>query len=185
MPAQRRDRFVAELGLPEYDAGVLVADGTVADFFESVVQQGVAPKAASNWVMTEVLRILSEQGKSLSGTRLVAPAFSELLKSLDQGRINRSQAKEVLEVLIAEGGSPADIIQARGMVQVSDTGALEEMASQVLAAHPGVVADFLSGKEAALQFLVGQVMKISRGKANPKVAMEILRKLLAAHDKNS
>ncbi len=179
LPRARRARLVAEYGLPDYDAGVLVADKAVADFFEAVARASGQAKAASNWVMTEVLRVLAEREVDLTALPLTPAALAGLIGLVENKTINMPSAKEVFGILMEKGGDPAAIVREKGMAQVSDTGALEALAGQAIAAHPKVVADFRAGKEPALMFLVGQVMKLSRGKANPGLVQELLRKLLA------
>ena len=178
LPAVRRARFIADFGLPEYDAGVLTADRAVADFFEQAAAASGNPKAASNWTMGEVLRALSESEKTLADTPLTPKALGELIQLLDAKTINQPAAKEVFQVLFDKGGSPADIVKEKGLAQVSDQGALDGFAQQAIAANPKVVEDYRGGKQAALMFLVGQVMKFSRGKANPGLAAETLKKML-------
>ncbi|MGA0332930.1 MAG: Asp-tRNA(Asn)/Glu-tRNA(Gln) amidotransferase subunit GatB [Kiritimatiellia bacterium] len=180
LPALRRQRFVEVLGLPEYDAGVLVSDPELAEYFEQVVgaAEGNA-KAASNWVMTEVMRVLSETGGTASGFAVRPESLGKLILLVAKKTINASKAKEVFSVLLEEGGDPAQIVEARGWAQVSDSSALEGLVAQVIIENPSVVEDYRGGKEAALQFLMGQVMRLSKGKANPKMVLELLKESLA------
>jgi aspartyl-tRNA(Asn)/glutamyl-tRNA(Gln) amidotransferase subunit B len=180
LPAARRARFIREYGLPDYDAGVLVADRAVSDFFEAVAHACGNAKAASNWIMTDVLRVLSESGRKLADLPLTAVALAALIKLVDAKSINMPSAKEVFAELMDKGGDPAEIIQRRGLTQVSDSGAIDTFAAQAIEANPKVVEEFRGGKAAALQFLIGQVMKLSRGKANPQLAAEALKKKLGA-----
>jgi aspartyl-tRNA(Asn)/glutamyl-tRNA(Gln) amidotransferase subunit B len=175
LPVQRRDRFVREFNLPEYDAGVLTAEKSVADYYEAVVQAGAASKAASNWIMTEVMRVLSEAGKPIEEFGIEASALAELIKLTDAKTINSSSAKEVFAIMLEEGGRPEDIVKARGMAQVSDVSAIDAFVDQALAENPKSVEDYKNGKKAALQFLVGQVMRFSKGKANPQMAAQVLQ----------
>ena len=178
LPAARRERFAAAYGLPAYDAGVLVADKEVADYFEDTGRAGAPAKAASNWIMTELLARVSEAGTSIRSL-LVTPAALAALLGLVEGRtINGSTAKEVLAILLAEGGDPRALVEQRGLAQVSDAGAVEAFVTQAIAAHEKSVADYRAGKQAAFEFLVGQVMRLSRGKANPQLAREALKKQL-------
>jgi aspartyl-tRNA(Asn)/glutamyl-tRNA(Gln) amidotransferase subunit B len=177
-PRERRARFVAEYGLPEYDARVLVADKAVADFFEATVRRVCKPKAVSNWVMTEVLRTLTEQGAGIDALRLTPEALAELVELADTRAINSNTAKEVFAEVLRAGGSPRQIVASRGLGQVSDRGALEAFVDQVLAENARSAEDFRKGKSAALKFLVGQVMRLSRGKADPQVASELLERKL-------
>lgn len=179
LPDQKRERFVSDHGLPEYDAKVLCAQLPVANFFEAAVACGAPAKNASNWIMTDVLRLLGQTEADITDVPLTASAFAGLLKLVDDKTINMPIAKELLVELFEKGGDPAEIVRARGLAQVSDTGAIEGFAREAVAANPKVVEDFRGGKKAALQFLVGQVMKLSKGKANPKMAAEAIEKVIA------
>ncbi|MBA4387410.1 MAG: Asp-tRNA(Asn)/Glu-tRNA(Gln) amidotransferase GatCAB subunit B [Verrucomicrobia bacterium] len=179
LPAQRRERMIAEYGIPAYDAGVLAADKAIADFFELSARQSGNPKAVSNWVMTELLRLLSEKQKDISGIPLTPGALAGLVKLTDEKVLNSNTAKEVFAVLFEQGGDPAEIVRKRGLAQVSDAGAIEKMVDQAMAENPGSVADYRAGKKAAAQRMVGQVMKMSKGKANPRLVTEILEKRLS------
>ena len=179
LPAVRRARFEREYGVPAYDAGVLVADPIVADFYERAARHSGNFKAVSNWVMTDVLRVLSEKDLDLADCPLTPEALAELIKLIDSKTINITAAKEVFAVLVEQGGDPAELVREKGLGQVSDATALETLVDQALAEHPQSVASFKSGKAAALQHLVGQVMKSSRGKANPQMVRDILRHKLS------
>ena len=178
LPQARRERFVAEYGIPEYDAGVLVADKVVADFYEETARLSGNAKAASNWVMTDVLRCLSEKEMELAQAPITPRALADLIKLVDVKTLNIPRAREVFAILFEQGGDPAAIVKERGMAQVSDTGAIDAFVEQAIAANGKSVEDFKAGKTAALQFLVGQVMRLSKGKANPQVVQEALRKML-------
>ena len=171
-------QLLAEYGIPEYDAGVLAADRPVADFFEAVARGCGNGKAASNWIMTEVLRLLAGSGKTLGTCALTAEALAELITLVGNGTVNQPTAKALLAEIFEQGGRAAARIQARGLAQVGDHGAIAGWVRQVLEAHPGPVADFRAGKKAAAGFLVGQAMKLSRGKADPRlVGPEVERQL--------
>jgi len=178
LPAARRARFAAEYGLPDYDAGVLTADRAVADYFEAVARKSGNFKAASNWVMTEMLRALGEREMDIGQTRVTPDALAALIGLVDRKVVNMPTAKEVFAILFEQGGDPAAIVEERGLGQVSDAGAMDELAAAAIAAHPAVAQDYRGGKKAALQFLVGQIMKASRGKADPQRAAEALRRRL-------
>ena len=167
-PAERRRRMIAAYGIPEYDAGVLAAERPVADFFEAVARRCGNGKAASNWIMTEVLRLLSESGQSITACALKPEALGELIELVARGAINQTTAKALLTELFAHGGSAAARVRERGLAQVADADILARWVEQALAANPGPVADYHAGKKAAAGFLVGQVMKLSGGKADPK-----------------
>ena len=174
LPRARRERFVSEYGLPAYDAGVLVASREVADFFELAARAAGNPKGVSNWIMTEVMRVLGDGTTTLSQLKLTPQALAELVKLVDAKTINMTGAKAVFEVLVDRGGDPHAIVIDKGLVQVSDTGAIEVFVDQALEENPQSVADFRNGKKAAAQFLVGQVMRLSRGKANPQLVGQMI-----------
>lgn len=179
LPGKKRERFKTQYSLPEYDAGVLCAQLPVAAFFEQTVQRGAAPKSVSNWIMTDLLRLLGQTGRDISDIPLTPDSFASLLKLVDSKSINTPTAKELFEELFEKGGAPETIVKERGLGQVSDTGAIEEFAARVVAENPKVAADYVGGKAPALQYLVGQVMKLSRGKANPQMAAEIIKRKIA------
>ena len=180
LPAVRQKRFVEDYGLPEYDAGVLVSDVEIAEYFENVVvaAKGNA-KGASNWVMTEIMRVLSEKGITASELKISAENVGNLISLVDQKTLNGPKAKEVFAILVEEGGDPEKVVKEKGWAQVNDAGAIEAFVDQVIQENPGPVEDYKSGKKAALQFLMGQVMRLSKGKANPKSVSELLKERLA------
>ncbi len=180
LPRARGDRFARDYGLPAYDARVLTADKGVADYFEAVVLCGAAPKAASNWVMTEVLRALAETETDISQWPIPAHSLAELVKMTESRVLNSNTAKTVFTVMRQEGGDPRRIVAEKGLAQVKDEAALDEWVAQAMAESSCSVADYRRGKTAALQYLVGQVMRLSRGKADPARARALL---LAALDK--
>ena len=179
LPEHKRVRFLETYGIPEYDANVLCAQLPVANFFEAAVKVGAPAKSASNWIMTDLLRMLGQTEKGITETPLTAASFASLLKLVENKTINMPVAKELFIELFEKGGDPDSMVKERGLAQVSDTGAIDQFAREVVAANPKVVEDFKNGKTAALQFLVGQVMKMSRGKANPKMAGEAIEKVIA------
>ena len=180
LPERRRTRFMDAYGLSEYDAGVLVADKGIADYFEAVVVAAQKnAKASANWVMTEVMRVLSESSGEISDFGVPPERLGELIGLVDAKTLNSNKAKEVFAVMLSEGGAPKDIVAARGLAQVSDEGQIETFVRQVIAENPKVVADYLGGKPAALQFLMGQVMRLSKGKANPPMVLDLLKVMLA------
>jgi aspartyl-tRNA(Asn)/glutamyl-tRNA(Gln) amidotransferase subunit B len=178
-PAKRRERMIAEYGIPEYDAGVLSADRALADFFEAVAKHCGNGKLASNWVMAEVLALTAKTGVSLQDAALTAEMLGDLLKLLNDKTINGPTAKALLPELFEKGGDPVAIVKERGLGQVSDTSAIEAYVDAVIEANPKVVGEIKSGKMAAMGFLVGQVMKQSKGKASPQIVQELLRNKLA------
>ncbi len=179
-PRDRRPRLVREYGLPDYDAGVLTADRAVADYYEAAARLSPNPKAVSNWIMTEMLRLLSERAMGPADVRVTPAALARLVALIDGKTLNSNSAKDVFAVLFERGGDPDAIVREKGLAQVSDEGAIVELARQVMAENARSVADFRGGKAAALQHLVGQVMRLSRGKANPQLAADILRREIAA-----
>ncbi len=180
LPAARRERFVRDYHLPPYDAAVLVADKAVADFFEAAARPSANPKAVSNWVMTELLRLLAEKGLELQALPLQPQALTALIQLVDSGVLNSNTAKEVFAELFARGGDPAAIVEARGLAQVSDTAAIAGLVEQAIAANPRSVEDYRKGKRAAAQHLMGQVMRQSKGKANPQMVLSLLEQKLGA-----
>ena len=179
LPEQKRVRFVEAYQIPEYDAKVLCQQLPVANFFEQVVALGAPAKAASNWIMTDLLRLLGQTEKVVTETPLTAASFAALLKLVADQTINMPVAKELFGEIFEKGGDPGAMVKARGLGQVSDAGAIDALARQVVEANPKVVEDFKGGKKQALQFLVGQVMKLSKGKANPAMAGEAIAKAIA------
>ncbi|MEI8120533.1 MAG: Asp-tRNA(Asn)/Glu-tRNA(Gln) amidotransferase subunit GatB [bacterium] len=178
LPAQRRERFVREYGLPEYDAKVLAAEKAVGDYFETAARSSKNPKAVSNWVMSDVLRTLSEKNISITEFSISAEALSELVDLTESKAINSNTARTVFCLMLAEGGRAEAIVAARGLAQVSDTAAIEKIVDQAIAENTKSVEDYRKGKGAALKFLVGQVMRLSKGKANPEmVGVWLERKL--------
>ena len=166
-------------GLSAYDAGVLTSSREISDYFETVTKSGkVSLKTASNWIQTDLLGMLHAEKKEIENSPMSAAQLAELLEFVESGKINRKQAREVFDEIYAHGGKAADIIAKRGMVQVSDEGQLEAWAKEAIAANPKAVADYQKGNKAAIGALVGGVMKLSKGKANPRAISQILAKLL-------
>jgi aspartyl-tRNA(Asn)/glutamyl-tRNA(Gln) amidotransferase subunit B len=178
LPAARRERFVAAYYLPPYDAHVLTQDRAVADYFEAVVRGGVDAKAASNWVMTDVLRKLKEDERPLAECPVPPGALAALVLLVDAGTISGKTAKEVFERMWASGEAAAAIVAREGLTQVSDESALRAMVAELVAASPAQVASYRAGKTAALGWFVGQVMKRTGGRANPQVVNALLREVL-------
>ncbi len=178
LPASKEARFI-KAGLSAYDAGVLTSSREISNYFEEVTKGGkVSLKTASNWIQTDLLGLLHADSKEIEDSPIPAAQLTELLEMTESGKINRKQAREVFEEIYKNGGSPAKIVEARGMVQVSDEGQLEEWAKAAIAANPKAVADYQKGNKAAIGALVGGVMKMSKGKANPRVISRLLAKLL-------
>ncbi len=178
LPDAKRMRFQEELGLPEYDAEVLSASRDIADYFEACVALYPQAKPVANWVMGEVLRALNEDGRGFADCPVTPRLLAEMLKLVEKGTISGKIAKTVFEEMYKTGKEPAQIVEEKGLVQVSDTGAIEKIIDEVLAANPDNVEQYRGGKEKLFGFFVGQVMKASKGKANPALVNELLKKKL-------
>ncbi|MGA2139477.1 MAG: Asp-tRNA(Asn)/Glu-tRNA(Gln) amidotransferase subunit GatB [Verrucomicrobiia bacterium] len=178
LPEAKRQRFIKQYGLPEYDAGVLVADVTLAAFYERAVHGAKNPKAISNWVTTEFLGKLAEAKMTIDECPIRPEHLAELVSLIDGGQISGKIGKEVFAEMFRSGKSPSAIVKEKGLVQVSDAGAIGGFIEEAIAKNPKSVADFKSGNEAAINFLKGQVMKLSKGKANPQLVGEILLRKL-------
>jgi aspartyl-tRNA(Asn)/glutamyl-tRNA(Gln) amidotransferase subunit B len=160
--------------ISSYDAGVLANDLDLAAYFESAAATARKPKTVANWILNDLQSALSTAGVPVRACPIPAPALVELVNLIEEGTISGRQGKEVFGEMFTTGKSAAVIVEEKGLKQVSDTGELEKFCDEVIAAHPGPVADYKSGKAAAINFLKGQVMKLSKGKANPNVVGEIL-----------
>lgn len=180
LPAVRMRRFMEMYGLPEYDAGVLTASKGMAEYFESCVAQFNQPKTVSNWVMGELTRELNNSGTDIAASPVSPERLVDLMQMVDRGTISLKVARELFPELYRSGKSPEQIVQEKGLTQVSDEGALGKVIDEVLAKSPAQVAQFKGGKQQVLGFLVGQVMKASGGKANPGKVNELLKKKLSA-----
>jgi aspartyl-tRNA(Asn)/glutamyl-tRNA(Gln) amidotransferase subunit B len=177
-PRARRRRFEAEYGLPAYDSGVLCAEKDVADYFEQAAGASSNAKAVSNWMMTEMLAKLAESGRAIAAIPLEPTALAALVRLVDEGAVNMPTAKALFGELFENGGDPATLVRERGWGQLSGDSEMEEMAWRAVADNEKSAADYRAGKQAALQHLVGQIMRISRGRANPRSAAAALRALL-------
>jgi aspartyl-tRNA(Asn)/glutamyl-tRNA(Gln) amidotransferase subunit B len=178
LPAVRLQRFVREFALSEYDAGVLTASKSVADYFESCVKLFNEPKTVSNWVMGELTRELNNSGTDASDSPVSPERLVGLLRMVDKGTVSLKVAREIFPEVYSSGKTPEQIVQEKGLIQVSDEGALDTIIDEVLAKNPTQVAQFKEGKQQVLGFLVGQVMKASSGKANPGKVNELLKRKL-------
>ncbi|MEC4888835.1 MAG: Asp-tRNA(Asn)/Glu-tRNA(Gln) amidotransferase subunit GatB [Nitrospira sp.] len=179
MPVARLKRFVSEFGLPDYDAGLLTASKGLADYFEASVKLFNQPKTVSNWVMGELTRELNTSGTDVSASPVSPERLVSLLELVDKGTISLKVAREIFPELYSSGKTPEQIVQEKGLTQVSDEGALEAIIDDVLAKSSAQVAQFKEGKPQVVGFLVGQVMKASGGKANPGKVNELLKKKLS------
>ena len=190
LPAEKRERFVREYGIPSYDAGVLTATRELANYYEESVRkyegQGArgkgqeisSPKVVSNWVMGELLRLLKEDNRDVKDCPVSPEKLAKLLKMVDAGAVNLKTAKEVFEEVYKTGKEPDAIVKEKGLVQVSDEGAIIKAIDEVINANPKELADYKAGKEKLFGFFVGQAMKATKGQANPQVLNKLLKERL-------
>jgi len=175
---QKVERFCSDYGLSPTDAAIVTQSKELAQFFEDTVAIYPDPKKISNWILSELLRELNRAGQEINETRLTPAHLADLLKCIDDGTISGKTAKDVFAKVFASGKKPQEIIKAEGLRQVSDTGSLEPIIDEVVAAHPDEVEKFRGGKTGLMGFFVGQVMKKTQGQANPKLVNELLKKKL-------
>lgn len=178
LPAARHKRFLTDYGLPESDAGLLTSSKSLGDYFEACVKLYDQPKQVSNWTMGELLRELNKSGADASASLVSPERLVSLLQLVDKGTISLKAARDIFPELYASGKTPEQIVQEKGLTQVSDEGSLAKVIDEVVEKNPTQVAQYKSGKEQVLGFLVGQVMKASGGKANPGKVNELLKKRL-------
>jgi len=178
LPHAKRARFVRDHGLTPYDAGVLTGEPALAAYFEEAAAGVAKPKAVANWIINELLGRLNESQTPFTSNPVPAVSLRDLVGLVEGGSISGAQAKDVFSEMVTTGAAPATIVKAKGFSQVSDTGALDGFVQQVLAANPDLVARIKAGEAKVANVLVGQVMKASGGKANPKLVSELLAKAL-------
>ncbi|MDD3885777.1 MAG: Asp-tRNA(Asn)/Glu-tRNA(Gln) amidotransferase subunit GatB [Victivallaceae bacterium] len=178
LPAAKRERFLREYGLTEYDAGVLTSDRFIADYFDAAARASSSPKLVANWVISELLWELGNAKTDIRDCRISPADLAGLVELIDKAVINGKIAKEVFSEMFAKGGAAKAIVEARGLAQVSDSGAIASVVTEAIKANPAQVEQYRAGNAKVLQFLVGQVMKLSRGKANPQLAIAELKKQL-------
>jgi aspartyl-tRNA(Asn)/glutamyl-tRNA(Gln) amidotransferase subunit B len=176
LPDEKRARFMRQYGLSAYDAGVLTAERESADFFEAAAR-GRDGKAAANWVINELFGRLNKDGIEIAASPVSAVQLGGIIDLIAQGDISGKIAKDVFEIVWSEGGNPADIVEKRGLKQVTDTGAIEAAIDAVIAANPDKVEQ-AKAKPQAVGWFVGQVMKATGGKANPQAVNEVLKRKL-------
>jgi aspartyl-tRNA(Asn)/glutamyl-tRNA(Gln) amidotransferase subunit B len=174
LPEHKRQRFITEFGVPEYDAEVLTASRSLSEYFEECVAFHRNAKAVSNWIMGEVTRSLNDSGKEIDQCPVTPRLLGELLKLIGSNTISGKIAKTVFDEMWRSGKEPKVIVEEQGLVQVSDSGAIEAIIDEIMAANQGQVAEYRGGKEKVFGFFVGQVMKASKGKANPVIVNELL-----------
>jgi aspartyl-tRNA(Asn)/glutamyl-tRNA(Gln) amidotransferase subunit B len=179
LPEARRRRFMDQYGLSYSDASQLTSEFSLADYYEQAAAASANPKAAANWIRSELLRELESAGLPASASPVPAPELGALVRLIDEGQISGKQGKEVLVEMFRTGKSPAAIIAERGLVQLSDMGEIDRIIDDVIAANPQQLESYRAGKEALFGFFVGQVIKASKGKANPKVVNERLKEKLS------
>lgn len=178
LPDQRKTRFIEQYGLPAYDAMVLTSSKEMADFYEQCVELFNNPKTVSNWVMGDFSRLMNADNMEITDVRVAPEQLAKMLQLMEDGTISGKIAKTVFEDMFATGKDPDAIVKEKGLVQISDESAIEAVVGEVIAANPKSVEDYRSGKEKALGFLVGQVMKATKGKANPGLANKLLKEKL-------
>ncbi len=179
LPDARKARYMESYGLDAYNADYLTNDKDRADYFEAMVAAGADPKEAANWLMGDFAKQMAQSGLEMKSVPVAAAQMAELLKLIAAGTISGKIAKQVFPEMWETGKAPAAIVEEKGLVQISDTGALEELADKVIAANPQSVEDFKAGKKKAVGFLMGQIMKETKGQANPQVVNGILTKKLS------
>lgn len=175
LPEARRRRYVDEHGLSEYDAGVVTGSPELAAYFEGALAEGAEAKELVNWLTTEVLGYLNARGETIAEARVSPGQLSRLITLVGDGTLSGKLGKDVLEIMLETGQDPDAVVKERGLEQISDESALAGIIDEVLEAHPGPVADYREGKGRALGFLVGQVMRLTKGQANPRLVNELLR----------
>jgi aspartyl-tRNA(Asn)/glutamyl-tRNA(Gln) amidotransferase subunit B len=179
LPLEKRERFVRDYQIPVYDAGVLTTSRALADYYEEVVKLSGQPKIASNWVMGDILRFINEEKRDITTCPVKPQALAEMIRLIEEGTISGKIAKEVIEEMYKTGQPAKAIIEAKGLVQITDEGALAMAITEIMAANPNQLAQYRGGKDKLFGFFVGQVMKSTQGKANPQLLNDLLKKMLA------
>ena len=180
LPEARRRRFISEYAIPEYDAALLTQTRGVAEYFEETARLSGNAKASSNWVMGEILRAMKDQGVAIDAVPITPQALAGLIAIVGRGTISSTVAKDVFATMYESGGEAGDIVTAGGLAQISDSSSLEPIVRKVVEAHPDVVAEIRAGKDRKFQFLVGQVMKETKGKGDPKIVSDLMRAVIAS-----
>lgn len=174
LPESRRKRYIEEMGLPDYDAGIITSSKALSDFFEDATRECGNAKAVSNWIMTDIIRVAKELGAEYNELPFTPKNLASLIKLIDKGTISSKIAKEVFEVMCENGTEPEKIVEERGLVQISDESAIKEVVDRIISANPQSIADYKAGKDRALGFLVGQCMKEMKGKGNPQILNKLI-----------
>lgn len=180
LPAARRARFESDLGLSAYDADILSATRAMADYFETVLSQGADAKKAANWIMGDLQKLLSAAEEDITTTKVTPEDLAAMIALIEDGTISGKIAKDVLEAMVETGDAPKKIVEDKGLVQITDTSAIDAVVQEILANNQAQVQQFKDGNEKVIGFFVGQVMKATQGKANPKLVNEALRAALNA-----
>lgn len=180
LPDAKRERFVSEHRLPEYDADLMTSEKSLADWFEEAVHLGGQPKAVSNWIMSDLMRLLNTENKSIEESPIKPKQLVDMLRLIENGTISGKIAKTVFEEMYKTGKDAESIVKEKGLVQISDAGEIEKIVDDVIVKNPKEVARYRSGEEKLLGFFVGHVMKLTKGKANPQLVNELLKKKLQA-----
>jgi len=182
LPEARRDRFMAQYGLPLYDANLLTVSKAMAEYFERTVEAGknIQPKEVANWLLGSASGIINADSSDIEkfGAKVPCERLARLLEVTAAGTVSTSSAKSVLEEMYKSGRDADTIIKEQGLGQISDSSEIEKSAAEIIAANPQAVADYRAGKEQSLKFLVGQMMRATRGRTNPSMAAELLKKKL-------
>ena len=178
LPDAKKRRYVEELGLSEYDAGVLTAEKGIADFFEACLAEYNEPKKVCNFITSDLLRLLNESGIEPDAIPVKPAQLAEALKLIDSGQVNTTVGKAVFEESFRTGENPSDIVKRKGLAQINDTDELRTLLRSIIEANPGPVADYKGGKAKALTFFVGQVMKATKGQANPQIVNALAKEEL-------
>ncbi|MCQ2363259.1 MAG: Asp-tRNA(Asn)/Glu-tRNA(Gln) amidotransferase subunit GatB [Acidaminococcaceae bacterium] len=176
LPAQRQARLMEQFNLPAYDAGLIVATKAMAEYFDEAVKKAKDPKAVSNWLLGDISAWLNNENKEIGDLVITPGNLAELTNLIKEGVLSSKLAKKVFAEMLKDNKSPRQLVKDLGLEQVSDAGAIEKLVDETLAENPQSVADYKAGKDKAIGFLVGQIMKKSRGKANPPMVQELLKK---------
>ena len=178
MPNQKRERFVSQFSLSEYDAGLLAAEKDLADFFEEVTKVSSSPKLSANWIMGELSAELNNENLTIKESKVSSDKLGQLISRIEDGTISGKIAKDIFEKMWSSGKEVDEIIQSEGLKQVTDDKEIESMIDEVIQGNPEQLEQYRSGKDRLFGFFVGQVMKASQGKANPKQVHDILKSKL-------
>ncbi len=178
MPHIKKERYVSEYGLPEYDAEILTSSKKTANFFEKTNSICNNPKSVSNWLMGDFARLLNEKEIEIDDSKVTEENLASLIMLIDKGTISSKIAKQIFEEMFETGEKAEDIVNKKGLVQISDEGAIKEICQKIVDANPQSIADYKAGKDRAIGFLVGQVMKETKGKANPQIVNKLLLEII-------